>query len=183
MNTRQEQIVRELEDQFNQLNPIATGRSGLINVASIMSVVDASVNLKTEIELANKALIAGLQEQIEDDYERIKDDLDALGVAHALNKREHVGELNQIRIGSRYNQYGAGDLRVNNASITIEYDVLSVNETIPSGHTVQRKSYNGLSLSGNLSFGFSKDKNFDDVVKSKTFIEQLIKTATTVKNK
>ena len=183
MNTRQEQIVRELENQFNQLNPIATGSSGLINVASIMSVVDASVNLKTEIELANKALIAGLQEQINADYERIKDDLDALGVAHALHKRGHVGELNQIRIGSRYDKYGAGDLRVNNASITIEYTVVSVNEKIPSGHTVQRKSYNGLSLSGNLSFGFSKDKNFDDVVKSKTFIEQLIKTATTVKNK
>ena len=183
MNTRQEQIVRDLEDQFNQLNPIATGRSGLINVASIMSVVDASVNLKTEIELANKALIAGLQEQINADYERIKDDLDALGVAHALHKRGHVGGLNQIRIGSRYDKYGDGDLRVNNASITIEYEVLSVNEKIPSGHTVQRKSYNGLSLSGNLSFGFSKDKNFDDVVKSKTFIEQLIKTATTVKNK
>jgi hypothetical protein len=176
MNTRQEQIVRELEDQFNQLNPIATGRSGIINVASIMSVVDASVNLKTEIELANKALIAGLQEQIKTDYESIKDDLDALGVAHALNKREHVNELNQIRIGSRYDQYGAGDLRVNNASIIIEYEVLSVNEKIPSGHTVQRKSYNGL-------WGFSKDKTFDDVVKSKTFIEQLIKTATTVKNK
>ena len=183
MNTRQEQIVRDLENQFNQLNPIATGSSGLINVASIMSVVDASVNLKTEIELANKALIAGLQEQINADYERIKDDLDALGVAHALNKREHVNGLNQIRIGSRYDQYGAGDLRVNNPSITIEYDVLSVNEKIPSGHTVWRKSYDGLSLSGNVSLGFSKDKNFDDVVKSNTFIEQLTKTATTVKNK
>ena len=181
MNTRQEQIVRELENQFNQLNPIATGSSGLINVASIMSVVDASVNLKTEIELANKALIAGLQEQINADYERIKDDLDALGVAHALHKRGHVGELDQIRIGSKIG-YLSGPY-INDPSITIEYDVLSVNETIPSGHTVQRKSYNGLSLSGNLSFGFSKDKNFDDVVKSKTFIEQLIKTATTVKNK
>jgi hypothetical protein len=169
MNTRQEQIVRELENQFNQLNPIATGSSGLINVASIMSVVDASVNLKTEIELANKALIEGLQEQIEDDYERIKDDLDALGVAHALHKRGHVGELNQIRIGSKIGY-------LENPSITIEYTVASVSEKIPSGHTVWRKSYNGL-------LGFSKYKTFDDVVKSKTFIEQLIKTATTVKNK
>jgi hypothetical protein len=126
MNTRQEQIVRDLENQFNQLNPIATGSSGLINVASIMSVVDASVNLKTEIELANKALIAGLQEQINADYERIKDDLDALGVAHALHKRGHVGELNQIRIGSKIG-YLAGPY-INDPSITIEYDVLSVNE-------------------------------------------------------
>jgi len=183
MNTRQEQILRELEDQLNKLNPIATGRSGLINVASIMSVVDASVNLKTEIELANKALIAGLQEQINADYERIKDDLDALGVAHALQKRGHVKELNQIRIGSRYDNYGAGNLCVNNPSITIEYTVVSVNETIPSGHTVQREMYNGMSLSGNVSLGFSKDKTFDDVIKSQTFIEQLTKTATTVKNK
>jgi hypothetical protein len=183
MNTRQEQIVRDLENQFNQLNPIATGSSGLINVASIMSVVDASVNLKTEIELANKALIEGLQEQINADYERIKDDLDALGVAHALHKRGHVGELNQIRIGSKIG-YLSGPY-VYDPSITIEYTVVSVNEKIPSGHTVQRKSYNGLSLSGNVltMVGFSKDKNFDDVVKSKTFIEQLIKTATTVKNK
>lgn len=91
LTTSQQAIINNLKSEFNLINNTNNNKgSGLIDVQTIMSEVNKTIQAKEEIKISNEVWSNLLEETINNDVLAIKHDIESLGFEVLIRGRQII---------------------------------------------------------------------------------------------
>ncbi len=165
MNTRQNELLESLKEDFSNMNSASSPEGGLINVGLIKATLNDTKQQIAEVNAHNETLDKVIKEQVKADFDKISPDIEALELLLKNND-------NGIDIGWRLYESGncKGSIHTSYKSICIHYMTESTKVCFKGGESVSKYH------SPYLQIGYTGDTypNIESLVSTKEFQEKII---------